>query len=309
MKNNHASWCARELRWIVYGSLFALISTTLSTSSTFALGFTTTCALPITAARANHNDMAQDRSEVSPPGEEFTVSFPATPRLTVGKRFFEDRQSKDKFHFYTVFIDNVLFKVESYEGDKPKDLARITLVFRPGLREGANVQLNGYKGKEFTQNKQGLLVKGRYFVTTRHLYIVEAATRGTDDPAMDQFLNSFRLEQHSSNVPALATLTTVPADEVVKAQDVSTKAMIVSKLPATYTDQARAQGISGNVVLQIVLRATGEVTDIEVQSRRLPGELTEQAIEAAKAIVFLPAIKDGKPISMRTKVEYNFRIY
>jgi len=59
--------------------------------------------------------------ESSPEDEEFTVNFPAEPRMTTGKRFFGERQNNYKFHFYSVVTNNTLFLVESYEGDRPKD--------------------------------------------------------------------------------------------------------------------------------------------------------------------------------------------
>jgi hypothetical protein len=36
--------------------------------------------------------------------------------------------------------------------------------------------------------------------------------------------------------------------------------------------------------------------------------LTEAAIEAAKAIRFEPAMKDGQPFSVRGNIEYSFRL-
>jgi hypothetical protein len=41
----------------------------------------------------------------------------------------------------------------------------------------------------------------------------------------------------------------------------------------------------------------------------LPKGLSEISIEATKAIVFVPAEKDGKPVSQKVVVEYNFNIY
>jgi hypothetical protein len=308
MQNDYACQFAREWRGIACVGLLALISTAVS--ATFAAGSGVDGSRSVAERLASVDDSAQDRREISPDGEEFTISFPDPPWLTVGKRFFGDRQRNYEFHFYTVFSGDVLYIVESYEGDRPKELASMALV-RHGLSSGADVDLNGYQGKEFIQEKEGLLVKGRYFATKKHLYIVEAATRGSSAPAIDEFLNSFRLEQQGSTLPATA-LSRPPAvdssDEVFKAQEVSTKAVLLSKMPASYTNRARDQKINGTVVLEAVLRSTGVVGDIEVRSG-LPGGLTEQSIAATKAIIFVPAIKDGKPVSQRIMVEYNFNIY
>jgi TonB family protein len=259
------------------------------------------------SAAAKSNQEAFAWRESSPEGEEFTANFPAEPRMTVGKRFFGDRQNKYKFHFYSVVSNNTLFLVESYEGDRPKDLLRILMSGRRGITGTADVELNGVKGKEFSHDIEGLSFKGRYFATKKHAYVVQAAKRGAYDQSIDHFLNSFILEHHPGGVLPLGGST--PADdEIFPVREVQSKAIILFKLPATYTDEARSRKLRGTVVLDAILRATGEVTDIRIR-RGLGGGLDEQSIEATKAIGFVPAVKDGKPVSQRIMLEYNFNIY
>ena len=66
--------------------------------------------------------------------------------------------------------------------------------------------------------------------------------------------------------------------------------------------------IQGNVRLKVQFLETGEIGEIQVVSG-LPYGATENAIEAAKKIKFLPAVKDGKPITSAKIVTYNFAIY
>jgi outer membrane biosynthesis protein TonB len=47
------------------------------------------------------------------------------------------------------------------------------------------------------------------------------------------------------------------------------------------------------------------VTNIRVVTG-LPDGLTEQAIEAAKKIKFIPATRNGRPVSMWFQLEFNF---
>ncbi len=84
--------------------------------------------------------------------------------------------------------------------------------------------------------------------------------------------------------------------------------VMVRKQKAKYTEEARAGKIQGPVVLSAIFQADGAVSDIKVV-RGLEKGLTEQAIEAAKGILFLPAIRDGKFVSMRSKLEFNFMLY
>jgi len=81
---------------------------------------------------------------------------------------------------------------------------------------------------------------------------------------------------------------------------------IISKEQPEYTEEARRRGIKGTVILSAVFTLDGQVTDIRV-IRSLPYGLTEQAIEAAKRIRFEPAIRDGEPMSIRTKIEFDFK--
>jgi TonB family protein len=256
--------------------------------------------------QASGNQEAFAWRESSPEGEEFTVNFPAEPRMTTGKRFFGERQNNYKFHFYSVVTNNTLFLVESYEGDRPKDLLKILMSGRRGITGVADVELNGIKGKEFSHDIEGLSFKGRYFATKKHAYVIEAAKRGEYDQSMDHFLNSFILEHHPGGVLPLGASNS--DDEIFPARELQAKVFILFKLPASYTEEARSRKLRGTVVLDAVLRGTGEVTDIHIR-RGIGGGLDEQSIEATKAIAFVPAMKDGKPASQRVILEYNFNIY
>jgi TonB family protein len=75
-----------------------------------------------------------------------------------------------------------------------------------------------------------------------------------------------------------------------------------------YTEEARHNQITGTVVLRVVFSSTGSVTQITAM-QKLPFGLTEQAIAAARAIKFMPATKDGRPVSVFMQLEYNFNLY
>src|SRR5262245_7932813 len=77
---------------------------------------------------------------------------------------------------------------------------------------------------------------------------------------------------------------------------------------AKYTEEARNNGVEGTVVLQVVFRMNGSITDIRV-IRGLPDGLTEKAIEAAKKIRFIPAMCEGAPVSVRGSLEFDFNLY
>jgi len=62
------------------------------------------------------------------------------------------------------------------------------------------------------------------------------------------------------------------------------------------------------VIIRAVFSASGQVTNISAISK-LPDGLTEKAIGAARQIRFVPATKDGRPVSMWMQLEYNFNLY
>ena len=75
----------------------------------------------------------------------------------------------------------------------------------------------------------------------------------------------------------------------------------------TYSYNARNQ-ITGTVILSVVFSRTGQVTNIRAEQPLCCG-LTEKAIAAARQIRFVPATREGNPVSVRMQLEYNFNLY
>lgn len=97
-------------------------------------------------------------------------------------------------------------------------------------------------------------------------------------------------------------------EKVYQSSEVTRRAHITYKPEPPFTEEARQRGVYGKVVLRVILRASGEVTDITVV-KGLPHGLTEQCIEKAKQMKFEPAMKDGRPVSQYFQTEYHFSIY
>ena len=83
---------------------------------------------------------------------------------------------------------------------------------------------------------------------------------------------------------------------------------ILHRVKAKYTDEARRHKVQGALLLSVVFFNSGKVDDIKVV-RGLSHGLNETAQAAAHQILFLPAIKDGKFISMRGRLEYSYSLY
>jgi len=78
--------------------------------------------------------------------------------------------------------------------------------------------------------------------------------------------------------------------------------------PARYTDEARNRNTEGAVRLKITLLASGTVGNITVVNE-LPNGLTDQAIKAARSIVFIPKKVNGVNVTVVVTREYTFSIY
>lgn len=92
---------------------------------------------------------------------------------------------------------------------------------------------------------------------------------------------------------------------IYEPKEVSLRPKISSKPTPAYLEEATAHGVRGRVVLSAVLCRTGKVTDVQV-IESLPFGMTEKAIEAARAIEFEPAQKNGRRVSEVFRLEYNF---
>jgi TonB family protein len=93
---------------------------------------------------------------------------------------------------------------------------------------------------------------------------------------------------------ATVTPTVVPAE-------------ILSKPVPIYTQEARAQKIEGEVLLEVVFEATGKIHVVRVV-RGLGHGLDDAAVRAAEQIHFKPALKDGQPSDSTALVHIIFQL-
>lgn len=97
-------------------------------------------------------------------------------------------------------------------------------------------------------------------------------------------------------------------DRIYRVSELNERARVLSKPEPQYTEEARRSGITGTVILRVVFSRSGEVINIRAL-QPLGGGLTEKAMAAARQIKFLPAKKNGQPVSMYMQLEYNFNLY
>ena len=79
------------------------------------------------------------------------------------------------------------------------------------------------------------------------------------------------------------------------------------EVKALYTDDARRQGIEGDVVLEIVVRRDGSVGDVRLK-RSLDRGLDQRAIDAVRQWRFAPARRHGVPVDVIVEVAVAFKL-
>jgi len=82
---------------------------------------------------------------------------------------------------------------------------------------------------------------------------------------------------------------------------------VISRGEPRYTDEARAKGISGSVVVECVVGVDGIPRDIRVIQSLDPG-LDQNAIEAISQWRFRPRQLNGKPVAVRATIQTSFRL-
>ncbi len=250
--------------------------------------------------------------------EEFSVAMPGNPSLYINlitTRLGTRRVER----VYSSYSKGSVYIVASYDGNSVKEtldsfkahhLHQGEISFEADIGEGNRVKQYKLKLGEVTGTMQ-------IHVTKRHGYAV-AIVQGVDDRALREFfLSSFSIKGADANslkvpvqVPQV-TLSYIPESDDPKAfsgYNVSRKAVVVSKPEPVYSEVASRAGVTGKVVLRAVLTSSGEVTKIRV-IRGLPRGLTESAVEAARHLKFIPAVKDGRFVSFHVQLEYNFGLY
>jgi TonB family protein len=97
-------------------------------------------------------------------------------------------------------------------------------------------------------------------------------------------------------------------EKIYNSSEVTKAAAIIEKPKVEYRKEAGEKDVEGVVVLQLVLSSKGKVTDVHIIEGLSVGQ-NNAAIKAARQIKFIPAVKDGEPVSQSLTVEYPFQFH
>jgi TonB family protein len=251
--------------------------------------------------------------------EEFSVMLPAHPAMSTRKSMVM-RLSKERLqHTLGAYAGGLAFTVLCVENSSPRESLEDYLekeIFTHAGWERTSQQdltVNGFKGKQYISPNQ---VPGtmQIFVTRNHICRFHAFGATMDDARVKQFFSSVTLGATNNGIevkdgngvpPKAATQDNANAFTI---KEVDRRPFVAFRPEPSYTEEARQNALTGSVILRAVLTADGAVTNIKVASG-LPYGLEENAIEAAKKLRFIPAMKDGKFVSTWMQLEYYFNLY
>jgi TonB family protein len=118
-------------------------------------------------------------------------------------------------------------------------------------------------------------------------------------------------------VKAGNTVAKAPDNEVLKPSDadslpIPSDEYLISKMPELrqevripYPPDAKAKGIQGAVVMDLLIDKTGKVREVVLVNGPDPS-LSEAAVKATKNFEFSPALIQDKPVAVRIRYAYRF---
>lgn len=276
------------------------------------------------AVAAQENGSVQNESSwqrYTVKGEDFSIKLPLLPAMATIDDFRSDETLSSRVRQLGAYADGVAYTIYILDNGNPNK------AFKNFVREissqrwedhGKEVTVNGFVGNQYSAVHPlgGTL---QVFATNKRFYQVQAFGASEDDPRVKPFFASLLLGEKSEAVevsdghgvpyePGTQSTTQVFTEKIYIGKEVDRKAVLAMKPEPMYTRQAKQRGIEGTVVLKVVFAANGSITNIRTVSGLSAG-LTENAIDAARKIKFIPAVKDGKYVSMWYQLEYNFNLY
>jgi TonB family protein len=268
--------------------------------------------------------VAQSNTWVRFKAEGFSVLLPEHPNTMEIYRPSRLNEKNRTGRLFSAYEDRVAYVVLTFENSNHRhplsrfinDVEKFNVSAKAETFQ-KDISGAGFTGKEYSFSR-GPTLNGivRFHLAKDRVYILEAIGEDVSKPAVQQFFDSFLLESGgAANISSPGTEAAgraqaageQPAD-ILPGREVTTRARVLLKPEPMYTEAARQAQTTGTVVLRGVFSSTGQFTNVRALSE-LPHGLTERAIEAASNIRFIPAMKDGRYVSMYIQLEYNFNLY
>lgn len=254
--------------------------------------------------------------------EQFSVALPSQPAVEYRRRVGDFHAERLEITLSS-FAGGVVYIVHVLENLSPRQSFdsfindRTRFGHRLNRKTESKLTLDGVTGKTFSFSSIDGVVQ--FFSKGDRLYQFAAYGAPQDDPRVTRFFSSLSLvnnkdavnlhnEVPSRPLTAADITSSVAPEQIFTPQEVDKNFQVIINPPPEYTETARQAKINGTVVLTCTLSSKGHVTTIRVVSGLSHG-LTEIAIAAARGLKFIPAMKNGKYVSVSTRLVYNFELF
>ena len=168
--------------------------------------------------------------------------------------------------------------------------------------------VDGVAGKAFEFD--GAKGAVQFFSKGDRLYQFTAYGAPQDDARVTKFFSSIALVDKKDGInvsdarPPWAdpnvTSTSAAPEQIFTTREVDKSFELVMNSHPEYTEIARQNKVTGTVILKCTLASDGVIRNIQ-PIEGLPYGLTEKAVAAARLLKFIPAMKDGKYVSVSTR--------
>jgi TonB family protein len=125
-----------------------------------------------------------------------------------------------------------------------------------------------------------------------------AATELKLDPATSGCFSNTAIAKDKP--PNSLSNTTVPSSS----EDMKPPRVIFNPEP-NYPQEARKGHAAGTIIIEMIVGRDGRPRDVKV-NRGISPELDQAAVDAAEKWRFQPGTKEGKPVSIKISVEFDF---
>ena len=242
----------------------------------------------------------------------FSVLLQSRPMMSITRVSRKDGTERTKRSLKAI-VNGVVYSIEVSENLKPAQPleefiaeSKESLQYDPVTERSLTV--NGFPGKEYSSQTETSTTLMQFFATEDHLFRFAATGPPGATLAINEFFSSIKFGPAPNAVDVSAGFFRSDTGErVFSGRDVEVKPRLRTKPEPTYTRKALDNKVQGTVILNVVFSKTGRVEYIQV-FQGLPDGLTEECIKAAQKIEFVPAMKDGKAVSMWMQLEYYFAL-
>ena len=242
-------------------------------------------------------------------GHDFSVVLPTLHAMT----FYPPSKDNPWRIMIGAYAEGVIYTVDVYENMRGQRslsdfIAEQTRYFDLNEVTQKTLVVNGLPGKEYSLT----LRTSQFFADRNAFYCFTVINAAADLPGSRKFLSSIAFGPKQEGI-AVTDGPGTPYQQdsegvLYTGKDVERKVRLGTKPEPMYTAEARDNEVVGTVVLKVVFSSAGNVSNIRIVSG-LSNGLTERAVDAAKKIKFIPAMKDGHYVSMWMQLEYNFNLY